>query len=150
MSRNRFPHDQDNRIQKLYYDVNINTIFNRTKLQNVKNKFWKYLTYLQKYEQNNIQPKLLELQKIRDEAYIQLQQAKKIAYIHNPVHESHKKRDLLIPIFDDADDNYEEIKSEAYYYDVVIDDIIDKIHEIKTQQNKIKHYRKCSHCVSPT
>ena len=46
--RNKFPHDQDNRIQKLYYDVNIHIIFNRTKLQNVKNKFWKYLTYLNK------------------------------------------------------------------------------------------------------
>ena len=40
--RKQFPHDQENRIQKLYYDVNIHTIFNRTKLQNVKNKFWKY------------------------------------------------------------------------------------------------------------
>ena len=48
MIRNQFPHDQDNRIQKLYYDVNIHTISNRTKLQNVKNKFWKYLKYLQK------------------------------------------------------------------------------------------------------
>ena len=37
-----FPDDQDNRIQKLYYDVNINTIFNRTKLRNLKNKFCKY------------------------------------------------------------------------------------------------------------
>ena len=26
-SRNQFPHDQDNRIQKLYYDIDINTIF---------------------------------------------------------------------------------------------------------------------------
>ena len=47
MSRNRFPHDPVNRIQNLYYDVNINTIFNRTKLQNIKNKFWKYLTLWQ-------------------------------------------------------------------------------------------------------
>ena len=27
-----FPNDQDNRMQKLYYDINIHTIFNRTKL----------------------------------------------------------------------------------------------------------------------
>ena len=37
-----FTHDENNRIQKLYYDVNINTTFNKTKLQNVKNKFIKY------------------------------------------------------------------------------------------------------------
>lgn len=146
MIRNQFPQDQDNRIQKLYYDVNIHTIFNRTKLQNVKNKFWKYLHYLEKYEQNNIQPKLLELQQIRDGLYIQLQRAKKIAFIHNPIHESHKKRDLLIPIFSEADDNYEEMKCDQYFYGVVIDDILDKITEIRTQQTKIKHYKECSHC----
>jgi hypothetical protein len=146
MIRNQFPQDQDNRIQKLYYDINIHTIFNRTKLQNVKNKFWKYLHYLEKYEQNNIQPKLLELQQIRDGLYIQLQRAKKIAFIHNPIHESHKKRDILVPIFDDADDKYEVMKAEAYYYDVIIDDILDKITEISTQQTKIKHYKKCAHC----
>ena len=145
-SRNKFPHDQDNRIQKLYYDINIHTILHRTKLQNVKNKFWKYLTYLQKYEQNNIQPKLLELQQIRDGLYIQLQRAKKIAFIHNPKHESHTKRDLLIPIFDDADDNYEEMKMEDHFYDEVIYTIQDKLREIKNQQTKIKHYKKCAHC----
>ena len=69
--RNQFPYDQDNRIQKLYYDVNINTIFNRTTLQNVKNKFWKYLIYLNKKYFNDIQPKLIELQKIRDELYVE-------------------------------------------------------------------------------
>ena len=146
MSRNKFPHDQDNRIQQLYYDVNINTIFNRTKLQNVKNKFWKYLTYLLKYEQNNIQPKLIELQKIRDGLYIQLQQAKRNAYFQNPIHESHKKRDLWIPIFSEADDNYEEMKCEQYFYDEVICDIQDKIQDINIHQKNIKHYRKCAHC----
>ena len=143
--RNKFPHDQDNRIRKLYYDVNINTIFNRTKLQNVKNKFWKYLHYLEKDEPNNM-PKLLELQTIRDGLYIQLQRAKKDAFIHNPIHESHKKRDLLVPLFNEADDNYEEMKCYCYLHDVVIDDILDKITEIRTQQTKIKHYKKCAHC----
>ena len=146
LKRNRFPQDKDNRIQKLYYDVNIHTIFNRTKMQNVKNKFWKYLTYLNKKYYNNIQPKLLELEKIRDEAYVQLQRAKKIAFIHNPAHESIKKRDLLIPIFNEADDNYFTMQCECYLYDEVIGDIYDKIQDIKTQQTKIKHYRKCSHC----
>jgi hypothetical protein len=147
MSRNKFPHDQDNRIQKLYYDVIINTIFNRTKLQNVKNKFWKYLTYLQKYEQNNIQPKLLELQTIRDGLYIQLQRAKKIAFIHNPAHESIEFKRFIESNFSEADDNYKEMKCEQYLYDVIIDDLLqDKIQDIETQQKKIKHYKKCSHC----
>jgi len=146
LKRNNFPQDENNRIQNLYYDVNIYTIFNRTKLQNIKNKFWKYLHYLENYEQNNIQPKLIELQQIRDAVYIQLQQAKKIAYIHNPVHESHKKIDLLIPIFDDADDNYEVMKYEEYSYNFSIDDIINKIQDIKTHQANIKHYKECSHC----
>ena len=38
LNRIQFPHDQDNRIQKLYYDIKIHTIFNRTKLQNIKKK----------------------------------------------------------------------------------------------------------------
>ena len=146
LNRNQFPNDQDNRIQKLYYDVNINTIFNRTKLQNIKNKFWKYLNYLNQKYYNNIQPKLLELQKIRDGLYTQVQRAKRIAFKHNPIHESIKKRDLLVPIFHKADDNYEDMKVQEHFYDEVICDIYDKIDEIKTQQKKLKHYKKCSHC----
>ena len=144
--RNKFPHDQDNRIQKLYYDVIINTIFNRTKLQNVKNKFWKYVTYLNKKYYNDVQPKLLELQKIRDGLYTQLQQAKAIAFQHNPKHESIKKRDLLVPIFHEADDNYEEMKYEEYFYDTVICDIQGKMREIKNHQRNIHKYKECSHC----
>jgi hypothetical protein len=146
MSRNKFPHDENNRIQKLFYDVNINTIFNRTKLQNVKNKFWKYLHYLEKYEQNILQPLLLEFGCRRDTAYCEWQHAKKIAYLHNPVHESHKNEKALFPIFRREDEEYEEMKAEVYYYGVVIDDILDKITEISTQQIKIKHYKKCAHC----
>ena len=146
LNQNQFPDDPDNRIQKMYYDVKIHTIFNRTKLQNVKNKFWKYITYLNKKYYNDIQPKLLELQKIRDELYVQCQRAKKKAFIHNPTHKSHKKRDLLIPIFRKADYEYEEMKCEQYFYDLAIDDIMDKIQDIKTHQNKIKHYKKCDHC----
>ena len=98
-TRNKFPHDQDNRIQKLYYDVNIHTIFNRTKLQNVKNKFWKYEKYLNKKYFNDVQPKLLELEILRDGLYIECQRAKKIAFIHNPIHESHKNEKALFSIF---------------------------------------------------
>ena len=146
MIRNQFIDDQDNRIQKLYYDVKIHTIFNRTKLQNVKNKFGKYIDYLNKKYYNDIQPKLLKLQNIRDGLYIQLQRAKKNAFIHNPIHESHKKRDLLIPVFSEADDNYEEMKYEEHFYDEVIYTIQDKLTEIKNQQKKLKHYKKCAHC----
>jgi len=144
--RNQFPHDQDNRIQKLYYDVNIHTIFNRTKLQNVKNKFWKYMEYLNYKYCNDIEPKLLELEIKRDELYVQWKRAKKNAFIHNPIHESHKKRDLLNSIFRKADEEYEEMKCEEYYYDDVIYTIQDKITEIKSHQKVIKHYKKCENC----
>jgi hypothetical protein len=144
--RNKFPHDQDNRIQKLYYDVNIHTISNRTKLQNVKKKFWKYLKYLQKKYNNDVQPKLIELQKIRDGLYIQLQQANKFSFIHNPTSEHEEKRKALVPIFREADENYEEMKYEEHFYDEVIGDIQDKIDEFKTQQKALKHYKNCAQC----
>jgi hypothetical protein len=145
-SRNKFPHDQDNRIQKLYYDVNINTIFNRTKLQNVKNKFVKYENYISK-KYTDIQPKLLVLENVRDEAYMQWQRAKRISLIHNPTPENVKKRESLVPIFRKADEEYEEIKYEEHLYDEVIYTIQDKITEINKQQRNIyKHYRKCVHC----
>ena len=146
MSRNKFPHDQDNRIQKLYYDVNIYTIFNKTKLQNIKNKFGKYIDYLHKKYYNDIQPKLLELQKKRDGLYVEWQRAKKDAFIHNPIHESHTKRKEIYSIFIKADNNYDEMKYEEHFYDEAICTIRDKITEIKTQQKKLKHYKNCSHC----
>ena len=146
LNRNKFPHDQDNRIQKLYYDVNIHTIFNRTKLQNVKNKFWKYLKYLHKNYNTNIQPKLLELQTIRDGLYIQLQRAKKNAFIHNPAHESIEFKRFIESNFSEADEDYEDMKYEVYFYDTVICDIQDKITEIKNHQRNIHKYKECSHC----
>ena len=129
LNQNQFPHDKDNRIQKLYYDVNINTIFNRTKLQNLKNKFWKYLHYLEKYKQNNIQPKLLELEKIRDETYDRYRRARrnilknfKILYT-----ESIQKKELLEILFEVDTRNYNEMRYHMLYYNIVIGDIIDKI-----------------------
>lgn len=146
-SRNQFPHDQDNRIQKLYYDIDINTIFNRTKLQNIKNKFWKYEKYLNKKYFNDVQPKLLELEKIRDEAYEACQRAKRISLIHDPTPENVEKRKALVPIFRKADEEYEYMKYETDFYNQVIGDIHCKLYEIKKQQRNIyKHYRKCSHC----
>ena len=102
-----FTHDENNRIQKLYYDVNINTTFNKTKLQNVKNNFIKYVNYLTKYKKTVIQPALLELEKLQDEAYKNWQRAKRISLIHNPTPENTEKRKALVPIFRKADDEYE-------------------------------------------
>ena len=145
--RKQFIHDQDNRIQKLYYDININTIFKRTKLQNVKNKFWKYEKYVNNKYFNDVQPKLLELEQIRDEVYIQWQRAKRISLIHNPTPENIEKRTALVPIFRKADEEYQEMKQEDYFYNQTISDIHSKIYEINKQQRNIyKHYRKCSHC----
>jgi len=143
----QFPHDQDNRIQKLYYDIKIHTIFNRTKLQNIKKKIGKYIDYLNTKYYDDIQPKLLVLENIRDEAYMQWQRAKRISLIHNPTPENVKKRESLVPIFHKADKEYEEMKSKERFYNEVNCDIRDKITEIKKQQRNIyKHYRKCSHC----
>jgi|SaaInlStandDraft_7_1057024.scaffolds.fasta_scaffold00373_6 hypothetical protein len=147
LKRNQFPHDQDNRIQKLYYDIKIHTIFNRTKLQNIKNKFWKYMKYVNNKYYTDIQPKLLELEKIRDEAYMQWQRAKRISLIHNPTPENVDKRQALVPIFRKADENYRDMKCKECFYDEVNCDIRDKIYEIKKQvKNIYKHYRKCAHC----
>ena len=147
LKRNQFPHDQDNRIQKLYYDIKIHSMFNTTKLQNIKNKFWKYMKYVNKKYYTDIQPKLLELEKIRDEAYMQWQRAKRISLIHNPTPENVDKRQALVPIFRKADENYRDMKCKECFYDEVNCDIRDKITEIKKQQRNIyKHYRKCSHC----
>ena len=147
LNRIQFPHDQDNRIQKLYYDIKIHTIFNRTKLQNIKKKIGKYIDYLNTKYYDDIQPKLLVLENIRDEAYMQWQRAKRISLIHNPTPENVKKRESLVPIFHKADKEYEEMKSKERFYNEVNCDIRDKITEIKKQQRNIyKHYRKCSHC----
>ena len=146
MIRNQFLYDENNRIQKLYYDVNINTIFNRSKLQNIKNKFYKYENYINKKYYNDIQPKLLELEKIRDEAYCNWKRAKRISLIHNPTPENVEKRKALYPIFSKANEEYEYMRNEEQFYDDVICTILDKINDIKNQQKKLKHYKKCSHC----
>ena len=85
-----FPHDKDNRIQKLYYDIDINTIFNRTKLQNVKNKFGKYIDYLNKKYYNDIQPILLELeQRCRKWKIMDIAEERKVRYA--PTLENYEK-----------------------------------------------------------
>ena len=147
MSRNKFPHDENNRIQKLYYDVNINTIFNRTKLQNIKTKFCKYENYINKKYYNDIQPNLLAFGCIRDTAYRQWQHAKRISLLHNHIHESHKNEKALFPIFRRTDEEYDEMKREDYFYNQAMSDIQYKIYEINNQQKKVrKYYKKCAHC----
>jgi hypothetical protein len=143
-----FLHDQDNRIRKLYYDVNIHIIFNRTKLQNVKNKFYRYVNYITKYKKNVIQPALLELEKIHDEAYENWQRAKRISLIHNPTPENEEKRKALVPIFRKAEEEYEDLKAIACEYKVSIGYMYNIINAIKEQvKNIYKHYRKCAHCA---
>ena len=147
MILNKFPYDQDNRIQKMYYDINIHTICNRTKLQNIKNKFYKYENYLNKKYYNGIQLKLLELEIKRDELYKEWQRAKRISLIHNPTPENVAKRQALVPIFRKADEEYEEMKYEVDVYNQILGDIQYKIYEIKTQQKKVrKDYKKCENC----
>ena len=144
--RNEFSHDQDNRIQKLYHDVNINTIFNKSKLRNLKNKFVKYVNYITKYEKNVIQPALLEYQKIEDDAHNKWNRVK-FFYLHNPTPENLEKRKALFPIFRKAEDECGKLKCIAAGFHVSKDDIHSKINEINKQQHNIyKHYRKCSHC----
>ena len=141
-----FPDDQDNRIQKLYYDANIDTIFNKSKLRNLKNKFCRYENYITKKHIRVIQPKLLELQKIRDEVDRQ-EQRLTFFYLHNPTLETIEKRKALIPIFRKAEEEYEDLKAIACEYKVSIGYMHTIINAIKKQQRNIyKHSRKCSHC----
>ena len=141
-----FPDDQDNRIQKLYYDADIETNFNKTKLRNLKNKFCRYENYITKKHIRVIQPKLLELQKIRDDVDRQDQRLT-FFYRHNPTLENIEKRKALIPIFRKAEEEYEDLKAIACEYKVSIESMYTIINEIKKQvKNIYKHYRKCSHC----
>ena len=142
--RNKFPDDPVNRIQKLYYDININTIFNRNKLQNVKNKFRKYHNYLNNKYFSYVQPLLLELGCIRDAAYCDWQKEKRKAYMRNP---SRVLSEEIEPVFREAHEEYEEFKFEERFYNKAICDIEVKIYEIKKQQQNVyKHYRKCKNC----
>ena len=131
-----FPDDQDNRIQKLYYDADIETNFNKTNLRNLKNKFCRYENYITKKHIRVIQPKLLELQKIRDEVDRQEQQLT-FFYLHNPTLETIEKRKALIPIFRKAEEEYEDLKAIACEYTVSIEYIYTIINAIKEQQTII-------------
>jgi hypothetical protein len=141
-TRNQFPVDPDNRIQKLYYDININTIFNRTKLQNVKNKFWKYLKYLIKYEKMNIQSNISRLQKTCWEYTIRNIKESNISHddgYENSVIFSREYDKCSIEIT-----RYITLQTK-YYENINI--ISDRIKQIKTHQTVVhKYYKKCSCC----
>ena len=145
---NSFPHDYDNRIQKLYYDVNIHTIFKRTKLQNIKNKFVKYVNFTTKFHKNVVEPAILEYQKIEDDTYQNVKEYQYEAALQTSfTNEDVKKGKALFEIYDEAKDECDQVKSFSLYWADSIDHIYNKINEIKTQQRNIyKHYRKCSHC----
>ena len=143
-----FPNENDTcRIQKLYYDVNINTIFNRTKLRNLKKKFVKYVKFITKFKQNIVDPAIHTYQKIQDDAYQRVNEsrvddASQISFTNEDV----EKGKALFEIFQDAKDDCDKVKDFSLYWADSIEHIYNKINEIKTHQKKLKHYKKCSHC----
>jgi len=139
----RFPYDQDNRILYLYYDVNIHTIFNRTKLKNLKNKFCKYLNHITNVK-NNITSLILEYQKIQDDAYVRWQQAKTITLVDKLTPENAEKRLAFFRMFSIAEEECEEQKCVELGITVTIEYILNKINEITN--HIYKNYKKCSHC----
>ena len=82
---------------------------------------------------NDIQPKVLVLEKIRDEAYCNWKRAKRISLIHNPTPENVEKRQVLVPIFREAYEKYELMKYEEEFYHQVMSDVQYKIYEIQKQ-----------------
>ena len=145
--RNKFSHDHDNRIQKLYHDVNIHTIYNKTRLKNIKNKFCKYVNYLTKFEKNFIEPALLEYQKRVDNVY---ETVKKIqSYDANApfTDEEADYNQATFEVFENAKQEFEEIKSIALFVIFSKDHIYSKNNEINKQQRNIyKHYGTCVEC----
>ena len=143
-----FPNENGTcRIQKLYYDVNINTIFNRTKLRNIKNKFVKYVKFITKFKQNIVDPAIHTYQKIQDDAYQSVNENRVDDALQTSfTNEDVEKGEALFEIFQDAKDDCDKVKYFSLYWADSIEHIYNKINEIKTHQKKLKHYKKCSHC----
>jgi hypothetical protein len=140
----QFPHDQDNRILTLYFDVNIHTISNRTKLKNIKKKFCKYLNYVTKYEKNNVIPQILEYQKIQDDAYLRWQEAKTTTLTCKITPVNAEKRLVFFRMFSIAQEKCEQTKCVAFGFTLTIEYILNKINEIT--KHIYKNYKKCSQC----
>jgi hypothetical protein len=143
-----FPNENDTcRIQKLYYDVNINTIFNRTKLRNLKKKFVKYVKFITKFKQNIVDPAIHTYQKIQDDAYQSVNENRVDDALQTSfTNEDVEKGEALFEIFQDAKDDCDKVKDFSLYWADSIEHIYNKINEIKTHQKKLKHYKTCSHC----
>jgi len=139
----RFPHDPDDRILTLYFDVNIHTIFNRTKLKSIKNKLSKYLNYITNVK-NDITSLILEYQKIQDDAYIRWQQAKTITLTDKLTPENAEQRLVLYRMFSIAQADCEEQKCVELGFTITIEYILNKIKEIT--KHIYKHSKKCAHC----
>lgn len=143
--RNQFPHDKDNRIQNMYYDINIHTIFNRTKLQNIKNKFIKYGSYLIKYEKYSIQPEVSRLEYIcHIGKYTSITPT--IQVRDDPTPENYKK----LVEFNNKRERYC-VECSRYMniqkdFNNRINDICIRIRDIKMQQNKSRNHYKKYYC----
>ena len=135
--RNKFIHDQDNRIQKLYYDVNIHLIIDKTRLKNLKNKFCKYVNYLIKYEKNNIQPNILRFQQNCWKYKMMELKEPNVSGDLGYFRREYGKCSIEI-------NRYITMQT---HYNNIINKIGMRIKQIKTHQNFVhKHYRKCAHC----
>ena len=142
-----FPNENDTcRIQKLYYDVNINTIFNRTKLRNLKKKFVKYVKFITKFKQNIVDPEIHTYQKIQDDAYQTTKEVESRDANASFTREDAYYSQAAFSIYNDAKDDCDKVKYYSLYWADSIEHIYNKINEIKTHQKKLKHYKKCSHC----
>ena len=144
-----FPNENDTcRIQKLYYDVNINTIFNRTKLRNLKHKFVKYVKFITKFKQNIVDPAIHTYQKIQDDAYQTINECRVDDALQTSfTNEDVEKGQALFEIFNDAKDDCDKVKYYSLYWADSIEHIYNKINEINKQSRNIyKNYKKCSHC----
>ena len=146
--RKHFPHDKHDRIQRLYYDVAIYTIFNKWKLQNIKKKFIKYGIYLINYEKNIVQPEVLRLEHIcHIGKYTPVASTRQLQLQFDPTSEIFKtfiafnkqrEKDCI------ECSRYMNVQKD---FNERIDDICIRINDIKKQQNKIRnHYKKCNHC----
>lgn len=144
-SRAKFLHDIDNRILKLFYDIDIKTIFKWSKLKNIKKKYWKYAKFLTDVYFETIQPPMLEFHRLRENAYQDWQRAKQESFKHNPP-ENEEFRNRVISIYNEAHDEYESMRLVEQSYNEDIRRIQHKIKEINNHQKEIRYYKKCAHC----
>lgn len=147
-SRITFLHDKDKRMQNLYYDIDIRSTYNKTKLRNVKRKYWKYAKFLSDIYIERVQRLVWEFGCIRDNAFCDWQKAKRISLnnIHNPTTEIEGNRNHKYYVYREADDEFESMRIEEQLYDQVISLVQDKIKDISKHLKDIRFYKLCAHC----